>query len=78
MEGMTMLYLCDPYVNPGCSKENCCALTRDGLCYKTSKAECARLHDDGTPMVIGTVEALAARRYATQAQKTYDNKEVIA
>ena len=77
MDETTTLYMCDPWLNTGCNKENCCKLTRDGLCYKTSKPECAMVHDDGTPMVIGTVEALAARRFMTQAQRTYDNKEVI-
>ena len=44
-------YLCDPEKNTACRKTNCAynpkAFCRD--CFTTSKAECARIDEDGEP-----------------------------
>lgn len=77
MQPDTMLYICDPYKNTGCQKENCYALC-GGPCYKTTNRLCTMVHSDGSPIESGTIAHWQARHYATMKQRTYNDKEVIA
>ena len=77
MQEETRLYICDPYKNTACRKENCYALC-GGHCYKTTNILCTMVHADGSPIESDTVEGWQRRPYATTKQRTYNDKEVIA